>query len=368
MATPAPEEGPTAKRGGDATSALDSPLALKPNPRKGHHRAKHKALPPEDQAQDRAVYVAGQFKHMAERLAAQAKRADPDSGYERDNAGRREGTRFTMNQLDERQVAAIEADYRAGVMSVADMETTHRISRSTLYALAEKRAWPLRSEIQAQMAAAVQAHVVQATTADLRAEMHGPSGIDRPLLLTGAAGELLPRDSEDQPVSSRTLEDIGKQNLIAEEYGLAVGMVLGKHRAMAAKAIEACDTLLTIHTQAIEDAKQRASDMARDPVSLAKLLEPMAKSLALMLANMAKAVDLQRQALALDVGAGKGISLGDLARTRAAHAGMPIASTGDDPSPPGNAGPPAGAIPLPAGLGSYEELVREAERRGTRLA
>lgn len=358
--------------------------AEKPVKRRHPGRPKaHKAMPGTDQPNARAAYVAQEFRAESEKAAATEKRADPEGGYEPGFDGRRERTLYSPSQLSPAQVAAIEVDYRAGLKPVGQLCDDHSIVKSTLYALAEKRGWPLRSQIQRQMAEAVQEHVVQAVAAELRMKQSGdasqpvnPSGLSA--LVDTATQTLLPagdRGSQGEPLTQRALDDMGSQDLLIEEYAIQSALVLTKHREMAKAAVQACDDLIHVQRDAIAKAKERAQLYMDSPAELAKVIEPLAKTLSTTITTMQRAIDMQRQAMALDDMAGKGLPLTDQARMRAVQAGFakphelpaPGTAAGDDPSP-GNDALAGEAIPLPAGVGSYESLIHEAERRGVVMA
>lgn len=358
--------------------------AEKPSKRRHPGKPKsHKAMPGTDQPNARAAYVAQEFRDTAEKAAAAGKRADPESGYEPGFEARRERSLYSLSQLKPDQVAAIEVDYRAGLKPINQLCDDHGIVKSTLYALAEKRGWPLRSQIQRQMAEAVQEKVVQAVAADLRMRQSGdpsqpvnPSGLAA--LVDTATQTLLPagdRGAQGEPLTSRALEEMGNQDLLVEEYAIQSALVLVKHREMAGAAVKACDDLITVQRDAIARAKQRAELLADSPGELAKLLEPLVKTIASTVTTMQRAIDLQRQAFALEDTAGKGLSFVERAQVGAVRAGFlkpnqlpqPPAA-GEDPPSPGNDAGAEDAIPLPAGVGTYEALIREAERRGVVMA
>jgi hypothetical protein len=356
-----------------------------PGSRKKHRNA------PADPA-ERGEYIAKAFQHeTAKAVAAKKRRANPRHESLAANTERRERTQYTLSQLDPEQVAAIEVDYRAAIKPVDAICAEHRIHKSTLYALAERRSWPLRSEIQRALADAVQESVVQTLATDLRIAAHGPAGADRPASIDAinragldgdvgaeipaADGQLLDPDDPTSPLTERTLNDMARQDLLIEQYSIAVALVLKGHRRMAQQAVSACDDLIQLNRQAIAKAKEAAQDLLDNPKALAAYLEPLAKSLAGTVKTMREAIDLQRQALAMDSTAGKGMALADMARVRAVQAGMASAEA-LKPSPSsadqGGGAPDEGAanesIPLPAGVGGYEALVREAEARGVALA
>ncbi len=373
---------------GDAISATLNTPYVPPavGNRKMHHR--RKLVIPEKPA-EAGPAIAAEFSRLNERTAAAQKRkTSPD--YQPHDAVKRQN--YSSTQLTEVQVAAIEVDYRSGLKPITQLCSEHRINRTTLYALAERRAWPLRGEIQRAMAETVQDHVVAAVAREQRIRQHGPSGADDPLdsdpaaladLLddasvklasaTDANGQLLiPRGTgtdDQEPVTQRQLDEMGSQDTLIEEYAIAVGLVLNKHRTMAQTAVNVCDDLLQTHVEAIAAAKGTAERLSRDPAAMAKALEPLAKSLGLMLTNVQRAIDMQRQAFALDDSSGKGVPLQDLARFRAIQSGMARPEApGALPAPPGNDVPAPEANPLQLGMGGYEALVREAERQGVRLA
>jgi hypothetical protein len=341
-------------------------------------------MPGTDDPQSRGEYVAKEFGKVTEQLAAASKRANNPRHQSRATlSARREQTLYSLSQLDAEQVAAIEVDYRSGVMPVEELCLKHRIVRSTLYALANKRSWPLRSEIQRAMAEAVQESVVTSLTIDLRRAVNGGTGpVDAGTLAAsgkdGDLGAVMPDGHEllapedGEPLTERSLNDIAKQDLLVEQYAIAVALVLKSHRAMAKQAVDACRDLVDINQKAIAAAKERALELLHNPKELAAYLDPVAKSLSSSVKTMREAIDLQRQALAIDSTAGKGLALADLARVRAVQAGMAgHAAIQGQPSGPASreeSDADDEAMPIPAEVGSYERLVREAEARGVKLA
>jgi hypothetical protein len=393
------------KRRADAISARDDAIAAElaaeglPEPvkprveaapkRRPGRKPLHKAAPTEPAA--RAAYTAQQFRTTVEReTAAEKRRANPKHESHAALAERRDRTQYSLSQLDPEQVAAIETDYRAGLKPVEAICTEHRIHRSTLYALAERRSWPLRSEIQRAMAEAVQESLVQSLAVDLRHAVNGAAGVDQPASIDAinrngldgdigaeipASGQLLDPDDPQEPLTERMLNDMARQDLLVEQYSIAVALVLKGHRRMAKQAVDACGELIDINRQAITAAKARALELLQNPKELAAYLEPLAKSLSATVKTMREAIDLQRQALAMDSTAGKGMALADLARVRAVQAGMagadalkPSPSDGGQVDGAPDEGAAGDVIPLPADVGGYEALVREAEARGVALA
>lgn len=388
------------KKAADAINARNSDIAAAllaeglPDPLPARssapgRRKQHRDMPADPAA--RGEYIAKALQsETAKEVAAKKRRANPRHESLAANAERRERTQYTLGQLEPEQVAAIETDYRAGIKPVDAICADHRIHKSTLYALAERRSWPLRSEIQRALAEAVQESVVQTLATDLRIAAHGPAGADRPVSIDAinragldgdvgaeipASGQLLDPDDPTSPLTERALNDMARQDLLVEQYAIAVALVLKSHRRMAKQAVDACDDLVQIHRRAIEKAKRTAEDLLDNPKALAAYLEPLSKALASTVKTMREAIDLQRQALAMDSTAGKGMALADLTRVRAVQAGMAGAEA-LKPSPgeagQGDGAPDAGAaneaIPLPADVGGYEALVREAEARGVALA
>ncbi len=332
----------------------------------------HRDMPTDPQAQ--GEYVAGQFRDQAEKVAAAEKRAsNPDHETGPEFEARRSRTLYSLGQLDVEQVAAIEVDYRAGIKPVAQLCADHGIVKSTLYALAERRSWPLRSEIQRAMADAISDVAAAAVAVELRTRAGGESSSSPGLsALVDAAAELLPADQRGQPgngepLTQRTLDDMAQQDTFIQAYGIAAGAVLAKHRQMAESAVSACDSLITLQRDAIARAQEKARDMLHDPAMMAKHLDPLVKLLSSTVTTMQRTIEMQRQAWAMDASSGKGLPLHELLRHRAVMAagGAPDAL----PPPAGqDSGEAQEPISLPAGMGSYEDLVRESERRGERLA
>lgn len=379
------------KGGEHATSAslpAAMPIAAEPPTGRGHpgRPRRHRAMPGEDQPQERARYVAGAFRDEAEmRAASRKRRSNPDHVTAPDLPKR---PRYSVTQLDAERIAAIEVDYRACIKPVEQICEDHSIVKSTLYKLAELRSWPLRSEIQRAMAEAVSQRLVDLTTSELRRQQHGDSGEDRPVDPLAALAddavdrfeaetgqELLrgiDRAEDGEDLTQRSLDDIASGDILIERYALATAIVLKQHRRSAQAAVAACSDLVGLLQQSIERAKAAAAELIGDPTALAKHLEPVAKVLASSVGTMQKAIEMQRQAFALDEKAGKGLPLDDLTRHRAAAAGF--ARPGQQQEAEAGAGAPenergAGeAIPLPSDAGGYDALVRAAEARGLRLA
>jgi len=314
---------------------------------------------PDTEGPERGAAVARAFTEQVKELAEIAARNSPD--FNPDHAERRAQSRWAANQLPEDRIAAIEADYRECVLTVSALCLKHHIHASTLYKLASQRGWPARTAIKTQMQAAVQ----EANVASIVAEQLTARALAMPIE-PGEAGQhaaLMPESS--RAATTEQLMDAARQDRMIESYSMAAAQVLAKHRSIAGAAVDVSESLLTIYKGAVEAIERQHPD---NPLAVARALAPLLKEFGSTLRNVQQAIDMQRQAFALDDQAGKGLPLHLLNQHRAVQAGM--AQPSALPAPQGKAGDdePAPQAYAPSPLtGGYEDLVREAERRGVPL-
>jgi hypothetical protein len=317
-----------------------------------------------------SMAIRDEFVKAKTALAEADARAGDD--FDPDHAKTRQTT-WSINQLSEDQVSAIEVDYRGGLKSVEAIARDHRIHVPTLYRLSAARGWPRRTAIKAAMISAV----TQADAANLAGRLNArlassdAEAVAHAALLDDAGAPLVnlgTSPNPNRPATPAEMRDQAKQDLLLESYAISASMVLANHRDLAEKAVQSGQTLIEMYNRAIEQVRQ---EHPSDAIGAARAVANLAKEYGKLVGDVQKAIDMQRQAFALDESFGKNVPLASLAQWRAARAGMaadPAALPPPDAPKAGNSSSSQGPMPPMSIELGYEALVREAEQRGEALA
>lgn len=354
----------SAKKGRHAIGASPSVLSKKPV-KQGKSRKVPLPAAPES-----GVQLGKDFIAAAKKIADREARLSPS--YEPGAAERRSATQYSINQLSDDQVQSIGSDYRNSAKPVREIAAEHHIHAGTIYTLAARYGWPKREAVTqvAQRISAVTPEIAQAAL-DRLATDAGAREIHDASEAMGALDSTTGPDFDRRSLSKAALVDQAGRDVLLESYATATAEVLAIHRELSSKALTSGQSLLAIFNAAIDDVREAYKHDAR---AAAKAVSQLAKEYNALLGSLQKAIDMQRQAYALDDMAGKGISLEHMQLMRAIRAGMvrPDQVSGLFLPPPqagqGNDGQGTKGNPAPVIIdGTYEELVRAAEAQGVRL-
>lgn len=225
--------------------------------------------------------------------------------------------------------SAVEAEWRMGLKSVAQISRELGPSRNTIYTWAKDCDWPDRESAARSARERIDAEVVRQTVADLR--MREPSTADN-RSLEERLRELAA--TEGQP------ESVLKTDLVMADYSVAVALVIREQQRTGDQAIEIGRGLMEIFHGAVHQLRDKYR--GGDELAKLKLLGGLFGHYATLVRALQIASNLQRQAYAIDAGQVR------------------------DPEEQGAKANPSGAGQQ-AQPRTYEDALREAEDRGEAL-
>lgn len=240
-------------------------------------------------------------------LATQAARAKPAQG----EGGKLSGSLAYPPEV----IATIEAEWRAGLTPVSRMSKDSGIPTSTIYAWSVERQWGERAKARAMAREAIDSAVIQRAVDAFR-EQH-------PAAAEGAA-------EAAEPVSSDA-----RTEMVLADYALVVAEVVEAQRSQATDVVKIGTDLIAMYRTSVEVL---AKKYAHDELGQIKLVQAFITTYSTLIRSVAGAQALQRAAYGLN-------------------------SPGEGSGDTGSGGEVTSWQP-----GTYDDIVREAEARGERLA
>lgn len=204
-------------------------------------------------------------------------------------------------------------------------------SRGTIYAWADEEGWPARGSARPSITQAINESLIRETANDLRSRAAAAETAEDAELAARLSS--LGLDADEQEPADQQL---------VQEYALAVTEVIRSHQRQSRTVVDIGDNLIAMYHAATQKMRQAFDRMPADKkagvLARAELISKTAGQFATLVRALQVAHKMQRDAHDLQPGAAPP---GD------------TPSKGDAPSSDG-----------PAMPGSYEEVLREMEKRG----
>jgi hypothetical protein len=205
-------------------------------------------------------------------------------------------------------IATIEAEWRAGLTPVSRMAKDSGIPTSTIYAWSVEKGWGERAKARAMAREAIDSAVIQRAVDAFR---------------------------EQHPAAAEPVSSDARTEMVLADYALVVAEVVEAQRAQATDVVKIGTDLIAMYRTSVEVL---AKKYAHDELGQIKLVQAFITTYSTLIRSVAGAQALQRAAYGLN-------------------------APGEGGGDTGSGGEVTSWQP-----GTYDDIVREAEARGERLA